>query len=388
MPTDDETPAGPEKSEQVGEYVRIYWRGKVWYANYLAGRKQHRVSLKTTNKKRAEAKARRIDTDLATGKWKPATEPASVEAAIAAYTEKLRADDLAAKTMSKYAMLLKRIAALAADREARNVSHLDLAFVDAYRAMRAKAGAQPKTVYGETVFLRQVVKFALSRNMVDADPMAGFSLKKPKPTRQPCWTAEEVAKIIAAAPPEVKPALIVLAETGMRFGELQWLTWDDVMLNGDESVLYIRPKDTWRPKTGDQRTIPLSPVARNVLQSLPRTWRWVVTMPPSAACPEVGRQWSERRLLAALKVILKPIGMTGKLHTFRHYFISNALLKKTPEAMVRKWVGHVDAKILETYTHMSDPDSQAAMQRLSEAKSSLQMKKETGNGQEGGSAQT
>lgn len=96
------------------------------------------MSLKTTSKKRAEAKARRIDADLATGRWKPATEPASVEAAIAAYREKLRADDLAPKTMAKYEIPLKRIAALAADREARNVSHLDLAFVDAYREARGR----------------------------------------------------------------------------------------------------------------------------------------------------------------------------------------------------------------------------------------------------------
>jgi hypothetical protein len=162
MPTDDEDrPADPNGSEPVGEYVRIYRRADVWYANYQAGRKQHRVPLKTTNKKRAEAKARRIDTDLAAGRWKPATEAASVEAAIAAYKEKVRADDLAPKTMAEYEMLLKRLAALAAGRAARDLSRLDRAFVDADRAARAKAGAKPETVYGETIFLRQLVKFAL-----------------------------------------------------------------------------------------------------------------------------------------------------------------------------------------------------------------------------------
>lgn len=239
------------------------------------------------------------------------------------------------------------------------------------------------------MFLRQLVNFALSRKMVDVDPLAGLNLKKPKPTRQPCWTAGEVAKILAAAPPEVRPALTLLAETGMRFGELQWLTWDDIKLNGDESVLYIRPKDAWRPKSGDQRTIPLSPVAGGPqhLAIAPADMAMGLDDAAILGLPQVGRQWTERRLLAALKAILKPLGLAGKLHTFRPYFISNALLNMTPEAMVRKWVGRVDAKILETYTHMSDPDSQAAMLRLSEAKSSLQVKKVTGDGQEGNSAQ-
>lgn len=146
MTTDDEdAPADPSGSEPAGEYVRIYRRGRVWYANYQAGRKQYRISLKTTNKKRAEAKTRRIDTDLATGKWKPATEPAPVEAAIAAYKEKLRADDLAPKTLAKYEILLKRIGTLGAEREARDASHLDLAFVDAYRAMRRPARSRRRS---------------------------------------------------------------------------------------------------------------------------------------------------------------------------------------------------------------------------------------------------
>ena len=202
MASNDPLPA-PDGSEHVGEFVRIFRRGKVWYANYQAGRKQHRVSLKTTNKKVAQRKALRIDTELATGQWKPATETATVEVAIAAYLEKLRADDLAAKTLGKYEMLLKRIGALAVDRNARDVSHLDLGFVDAYRAMRAKAGAKQKTIYGETVFLRQLVNFAQTRNMVEKDPLLGIKLKKPKPTRQPCWTADQVAQILAATPSDV-----------------------------------------------------------------------------------------------------------------------------------------------------------------------------------------
>src|SRR3954468_15816471 len=100
--------------------------------------------------------------------------------------------------------------------------------MDAYRRERVQAGAAPKTVYTETVVVRQLVNFALSRDMLAADPLKGLKLKKPKPTRQPCWTLDEVTAILAAAPAEVRPALTLLAVTGMRFGELSWLTWDDV----------------------------------------------------------------------------------------------------------------------------------------------------------------
>src|SRR4051794_1782228 len=101
MSTDDDAPAGPSGSEPAGEHVRIFRRGKVWYVNYQAGRKQHRISLKTTNKKAALRKALRIDAELAAGRWKPAIETATVPAAVAAYRDKLLADELAAKTLAK-----------------------------------------------------------------------------------------------------------------------------------------------------------------------------------------------------------------------------------------------------------------------------------------------
>ena len=56
-----------------------------------------------------------------------------------------------------------------------------------------------------------------------------------------------------------------------------------------------------------------------------------------------------------------------ELHTFRHSFISNALCNRTPEAIVRNWVGQIDPETIKLYTHVLDPSSQDAMRRLTEA---------------------
>jgi len=113
----------------------------------------------------------------------------------------------------------------------------------------------------------------------------------------------------------------------------------------------------------------------------------VVTMPPSGRYPQPGRQWSERRLLAGLKRVLKKLDLPGKLHTFRHTFISNALLKGTAVAVVRDWVGHVTPEIIDLYTHVHNDASQTAMQRLARANQGLQPKKESNHGRESDSAQ-
>ena len=152
----------------------------------------------------------------------------------------------------------------------------------------------------------------------------------------------------------------------MRVGELAWLTWDDI--DPIANVLRVRPKPGWKPKSGEQRAVPLSPMLRVLLTSLPRQFRWVVTMPGTARHPKPGRPWTERRLLIALKKVLKSAGLTGKLHTFRHSFISRALLGGIPVAVVQEWVGHVDPTIIRQYTHVHCEASQAAMARLAASK--------------------
>lgn len=361
--SEDNDPDGG--SELVGDFVRIFLRGSRWYANAQFDGRQLRKSLKTTSKKEARVRALRWETELQAGEGKRTAPPPPVAEVIRMYTEFLETEGRAEKTLVKYKAVFKHIETLAQKRRARTVADLDLRFWDAYRAERTRDGVGRKTLYTESVVIRQVVNFALTRGLIAEDPMKGVKLKKPKPVRQPCWTFEQVQQILAASPPEVRPALTLLAETGLRFGEMAWLTWEDVDLAG--GVMHIRPKDGWKPKTGASRQVPIFPTLMPLLKALPRTYHWVVTMPPSPTYPAPGRQWTERRLLAALKRVLDSLGLPGKLHTFRHAFVSNALLEGTAVTVVREWVGHVDDEVLKLYTHVHAHASQVAMQRLAEA---------------------
>ena len=64
--------------------------------------------------------------------------------------------------------------------------------------------------------------------------------------------------------------------------------------------------------------------------------------------------------VTSLKRVLKKLGLPGHVHTFRHAFISNALTQGIPEAILRQWVGHVDAEVIKLNTHIADVSSQAA----------------------------
>jgi integrase len=222
--------------------------------------------------------------------------------------------------------------------------------------------AHPKTVHNDVVTIKQLLNFAESRQLVTKNPLAGLSLPMPKRTPQPCWTRAQTEQIVAAASPAYRPLFQFLADTGTRIGEAVWLQWADVDFeNGDAR---IRAKEGWRPKSGDERVIPLSSELAKMLSNLPRIATWVFTARPSPKCPVIGRQISDRRALQHAKIVLKRLGLEGHLHTFRHCFISHALTQGVPEAIVRDWVGHVDQEIIRVYTHIANTISRSAMRGL------------------------
>ncbi len=347
---------------RIGIHVSIYQRKSVWYANYQLQGRQVRKSLGTSKLKEARLRASRIENELTVGGDPGRPEPAKVSVVAQEYLSSLETEQRALKTLVKYRHVLGRVQTLAQDLGRGQVDRLDLAFLDRYKKTRVSEGAAPKTLYTECTIIRQLVNFALTRRMIGDDPLRGLKLKKPKPTEQPCWTTQQVETILDAAASELRPIFTILARTGMRIGELKFLTWADVDFK--KQVIHIRPKDGGQPKNRDRRRLPMDPRVDAVLKALPRKGKWVVTAGRSSKHPRGDGQVDERRLLRSLKRLLVRVGLKGHLHTFRHSFISAALISGVPEAIVREWVGHVDPEVIRQYTHIADEVSQTAMGKL------------------------
>ncbi len=47
----------------------------------------------------------------------------------------------------------------------------------------------------------------------------------------------------------------------------------------------------------------------------------------------------------------------GRIHSFRHYFCSRALMSGASEGEVREWLGHTDSKMVEHYRHLRTEDA-------------------------------
>jgi integrase len=63
-----------------------------------------------------------------------------------------------------------------------------------------------------------------------------------------------------------------------------------------------------------------------------------------------------------------PAGETGfehgRLHSFRHFFCSQAFLDGASEGEIREWLGHADSRMVEHYRHLRGDDAQRKMAQI------------------------
>jgi site-specific recombinase XerD len=318
----------------------------------------------------ARQKARALEAELS-GAVPRQAGAFDIAAAVQAYIDWQDSNDRAPKTMVKYRDVLTRFAAHCRDAGVRLMHAITTQTVDEFAIRRRRDGMAAKTIYTELTIVRQWLNFTVTRRMLAVSPVSGTKLVKPKPGPRDYWRQQQLDAIVEAARGPYKAAFVLMAETGMRIGEVVHLTHDDLTLTGPAPVAHIRPKDVvpgarpWRPKNGEQRAVPLSPRAVAMLRDLPRRRRWVIDrMDGTAATTNLPA--NDRHILAYLKTVLAKLGLEGTNHKFRHSFCTIAVLSGVNFFTLRRWVGHIDEEALKIYVHIADEEAQVTMRQLAE----------------------
>ena len=149
-----------------------------------------------------------------------------------------------------------------ADRPLSKVRGMDIA---EWRDERLAAGRAPTMVRNNLVIISHLYTVARTDwGMTGlSNPVQDIRLPKPGPGRDRRLVDDEEGRLLDAAPPQMREAIIVLIETAMRRGELVSLRWEHIDLQSGVA----RIQDT---KTGTPRDVPLSPRAIDTLFSMPR----------------------------------------------------------------------------------------------------------------------
>ena len=133
------------------------------------------------------------------------------------------------------------------------------------------------------------------------------------------------------------PLVELAIQTGMRRGELLKALWSDLDLQGRRLTL----RDT---KNGDDRTIPLTSRAAQILSDLPRHDERIFPVSPVA----VRHSWNRLRARAGI------VGLN--FHDLRHEAISRFFEMGLSVPEVALISGHKDYRILARYTHLRAED--------------------------------
>jgi integrase len=222
--------------------------------------------------------------------------------------------------------------------------------VAAYRDWRLES-VKPGTVRRELSLLRTTIEVArrewgaqLARNPVD-------SVRRPiaRDARDRRLSLDEWCRLEAAfhstRNKEIEPFVRLALETALRRGELLALRWRYVDLERGVALI----PDT---KTGQPRTIPLSPEAIRLLAAKERNGDRVLNLTPMA----LRRAWE--RLCARAKV------EDFRVHDLRHEALSrfSELGLNTPELAAIS--GHKDVRMLVRYTHVRPADLARKLSQL------------------------
>jgi integrase len=344
---------------------------KVWYAEYCLHGKQKHESLDTRNKTSAIKAAHKLAIRIQNDEPDRARRRIDLEQVTKQYMDYQRNCGRAPKTIEKYEYVLGTLATWAKDHDRSSASTFAAKDFWAFNGWMEKEKLGKKTCADRLIIVKQLFKWAAGRGQLIArNPVAEESVPNVESKIQPCFTPEQVGTLLDRAEPHEAGIYSLMAYAGLRFGEVQQLTWADLVLNNDGTgfIIVQRGGANGTTKGKRSRRIPIKSELRRVFDELPRTFTTVFSARASKKYPEGGGVINERRLLVSLKRLCKRCEFVDpdqyKLHTFRHAFASMLARSTTSYKYALEFMGHKSSDILDLYYKMYDATAQTAIQTL------------------------
>jgi integrase len=266
-----------------------------------------------------------------------------------------------------------------------NWAEFDKARLEQYGNQLSKTYAD-RTVFLELTLLKSVVSWLVENKHLPAGSELHYPLRKPQGTDTYCSSPDEVWAMVTHCRAQAELGwlaivIIALAHTGLRISELASLRWKDLNLTPNKESLTVaderssrrmRRAGTARTTKGRRsRTVPIHPTLRAVLVGMTRSADGYVFYAARG-----GKLHSRVVLQMFIDVAIEPLKVKfptpigeigfehGRLHSFRHFFCSQAFLGGASEGEIKEWLGHADSKMVEHYRHLRSDDAQRKMEKI------------------------
>lgn len=226
-----------------------------------------------------------------------------------------------------------------------NIKTLD---IERYKTEKLKSNLNPKTINNHLTVLRKSLQCAMEWEIIQNFPYVR-KLKVP-PQKYDFLTIEECNRLINSANGIWRRMIIVALGTGLRFGELIALSWDDVDLQRKEMTVrksFVRGI-LGSPKSNKIRKLPISESVYKALKDISPRQGFVFS---DIKGKPLNKHTSLRRLhKSCQKAGLRKIGW----HCLRHTFASQLAQGGANLVAVQNLLGHSEIRTTMRYAHITE----------------------------------
>ena len=288
-------------------------------------------------------------------------------------------------TVKRYRAILDKFLKFCSRQQVAHWQQVGRKVIEAYGNFLEENDYAYATQFIELSTVNQVIKFlALDAKLIATSCYAPLKLEKPDEVTRYAYTRDEVVAMLqhcrrGGGLGWLGDVITALATTGLRIGELAGFRWSDLDLESK----YIRLPDTSRrgkktqrqtsrtTKGGYTRFLPIHRDSLGLLSTLKKHQDGKVFHGPlgGALKPDTVRNVLIREVIAPLRKSFpdhgdEPSLSSGRLHSFRHYFVSAAADEGTPEPLLMCWPGHKSSAMVRRYYHARQAGAAEIMSRL------------------------
>jgi integrase len=316
--------------------MSIKLRGDVYWLDVQINGKRIRESLKTGDKKQAQALADIRRAELWQGRLLKAKPKKTFREACARWLLEKAHKKSISEDKDKINYFLPKLG----DRQLANITRDDIEQI-------LPTDVKPATRNRYRALIRSMLRAAEREwEWIDRAPVLRT---ESEPKRRVAFLTREQAELLMASLPEkyrtpVRFALL----TGLRRSNVFNLTWDKVDL--ERGTVIVEADEA---KAGQRILVPLNTAAREILKALPE--------------PHEGRVWDVTRVWCnTWKASCKRAGVPWlRFHDLRHTWASWHAMAGTPLSVLQELGGWHSPQMVQRYAHLSPEHLAAAAERVS-----------------------
>lgn len=329
--------------------MRLFKRGKSWYADYFINGKRKRKSF-GKQKQVAELYLKNIEVKIAKGEeLSPEYEFISVSDMIAKHLQYCK-NNKAASTNVTDSGRIRIFQHFLEDKGIKKLENITPVIFEQFKS-EILHNYSATTCNHYLTLIKAMLNKAMEWRHLKLNPLQSVKKLRATGIRQVrFFTKEELAVILEKSDAFMRKVIRILLYTGMRRSELVFLAWDDIDFHNKLITIQSKPEAGFHPKNYRVRSIPINPELFQLLLDLPQTGKYIFD--DGQEKPLHSKYYYSREF----RKILKAANIdNANLHTLRHTFASYLVMAGVDLRTVQELLGHSTVQITERYSHLS-PD--------------------------------